>query len=94
MLVENIPDDLSLHSDGRLHLPLSVAFHSLLDQAKHSIEVVSSVWDLTSWDMEPPPNTAKQVMLLHVDAPVCALERLYQWVLCFRVNFCSSDCST
>ncbi|RVE75719.1 hypothetical protein OJAV_G00001680 [Oryzias javanicus] len=64
VLVENIPDDLSLHSDGRLHLPLSVAFHSLLDQAKLSIEVVSSVWDLTSRDMEPPPNTAKQGQLL------------------------------
>ncbi|XP_037546192.1 inactive phospholipase D5 [Nematolebias whitei] len=64
VLVENIPDDLSLSMDGRRHLPLSVGFHSLLDQAKHSVEVVSSVWNLNSWDMEPKPSTAKQGQLL------------------------------
>ncbi|KAM6939851.1 inactive phospholipase D5 [Xenentodon cancila] len=64
VLVENIPDELSLHMDGRLHLPLSVGFHSLLDQAKHSVEVVSSVWDLNSWDVEPTPSNAKQGQVL------------------------------
>jgi len=61
VLVENIPDDLSLHLDGRSHLPLSVGFHSLLDQAKHSIEVVSPVWELNSWDLDTIPNAAQQV---------------------------------
>lgn len=60
-LVENIPDDLSLPMDGRPHLPLSVGFHTLLDQAKHSVEVVSPVWALNPWDLETMPNTAKQV---------------------------------
>uniref|UniRef100_A0A667XEG9 Phospholipase D family member 5 n=1 Tax=Myripristis murdjan TaxID=586833 RepID=A0A667XEG9_9TELE len=64
VLVENIPDDLLLPMNGRLHLPLSVGFHTLLDQAKHSVEVVSPVWDLNSWDMETWPNMAKQGQLL------------------------------
>uniref|UniRef100_A0A3Q3LUD5 Phospholipase D family member 5 n=1 Tax=Mastacembelus armatus TaxID=205130 RepID=A0A3Q3LUD5_9TELE len=58
---ENIPDGLYLSMDGRRHLPLSVGFHELLDQAKHSVEVVSPVWDLNSWDVETMPSTAKQV---------------------------------
>uniref|UniRef100_A0A3Q3H029 Phospholipase D family member 5 n=1 Tax=Kryptolebias marmoratus TaxID=37003 RepID=A0A3Q3H029_KRYMA len=64
ILVENIPDELSLPMDGRRHLPLSLGFHSLLDQAKHSVEVVSSVWNLNSWDVEPKPSTANQGQLL------------------------------
>ncbi|XP_072239868.1 inactive phospholipase D5 [Leuresthes tenuis] len=64
VLVENIPDDLSLHLDGRSHLPLSVGFHSLLDQAQHSIEVVSPVWELNSWDLDTIPNAAQQGELL------------------------------
>lgn len=61
VLVENIPDDLSLPMDVRHHLPLSAGFHSLLDRAKHSVEVVSSAWNLNSWDVEPKPRTAEQV---------------------------------
>uniref|UniRef100_A0A672H1G0 Uncharacterized protein n=1 Tax=Salarias fasciatus TaxID=181472 RepID=A0A672H1G0_SALFA len=61
VLVENIPDKLSLPLDGRPQLPLSAGFHALLDRAKHSVEVVSPVWDLNSWDLEIIPNTAKQV---------------------------------
>ncbi|KAM9314488.1 inactive phospholipase D5-like [Pholidichthys leucotaenia] len=64
VLVENIPDDLSLTVDGRHHLPLSVGFHTLLDQAKYSVEVVSPVWDLNSWDLETIPSNAKQGQLL------------------------------
>ncbi|XP_051802338.1 inactive phospholipase D5 isoform X3 [Acanthochromis polyacanthus] len=64
VLMENIPDDLSLPVDGRPHLPLSAGFHTLLDQAKSSVEVVSPVWDLNSWDLEPKPSTAKQGQLL------------------------------
>ncbi|KAI3352845.1 hypothetical protein L3Q82_019420 [Scortum barcoo] len=63
-LVENIPDDLSLPTDGRPHLPLSVGFHTLLDQAQRSVEVVSPVWALNPWDLETPPSTAKQGQLL------------------------------
>ena len=61
VLVENIPDDLALHMDVRPHLPLSAGFHTLLDQAKHSVEVVSPVWALNPWDPETTPSTAKQV---------------------------------
>lgn len=64
ILVENIPDDMSFSMDGRPHLPLSAGFHTLLDQAKHSLEVVSSVWDLNSWDLETIPNSTKQGQLL------------------------------
>uniref|UniRef100_A0A665SYI9 Uncharacterized protein n=1 Tax=Echeneis naucrates TaxID=173247 RepID=A0A665SYI9_ECHNA len=61
VLVENIPEYLLLPVDGRPHLPLSVGFHTLLDQARRSVEVVSPAWDLNSWDMETPPSAAKQV---------------------------------
>lgn len=61
VLVENIPDDLPFLRDGRRHLPLSVGLHTLLDQAKHSVEVVSPVWDLNSWDLESMASAAKQV---------------------------------
>uniref|UniRef100_I3KRJ3 Phospholipase D family member 5 n=1 Tax=Oreochromis niloticus TaxID=8128 RepID=I3KRJ3_ORENI len=64
VLVENIPDDLSFSMDGRPHLPVFVGFHTLLDQAKHSVEVVSSAWDLNSWDLETIPSPAKQGQLL------------------------------
>ncbi|XP_063333386.1 inactive phospholipase D5-like [Pelmatolapia mariae] len=64
VLVENIPDDLSFSMDGRPHLPVSVGFHTLLDQAKHSVEVVSSAWDLNPWDQETIPSPAKQGQLL------------------------------
>lgn len=60
-LVENIPDDLLLPIDGRPRLPLSAGFHILLDQAKHSVEVVSPVWALNPWDLETTPSTAKEV---------------------------------
>ncbi|XP_063740387.1 inactive phospholipase D5 isoform X2 [Eleginops maclovinus] len=64
VLVENIPDDLSLPLDGGPHLPLSVGFHTLLDQAKHSVEVVSPVWALNPWDLETTPSNGKQGQLL------------------------------
>lgn len=55
-LVENIPEHLSFHADGGPRFPLSAGFHSLLDQARYSVEMVSPVWDLNAWDVE-----AKQV---------------------------------
>ncbi|KAM7393781.1 hypothetical protein PAMP_020630 [Pampus punctatissimus] len=60
VLVENLPDDLAHLIDGRPHLPLSVGFHTLLDQAQRSVEVVSPVWDLNSWELETMASTAKQ----------------------------------
>lgn len=70
--MENIPHDLSLPMDGGPHLPLSVGFHTLLDQAKHSVEVVSPVWNLNPWDQETTPSTAKQVQ----SQPVCIYPRI------------------
>uniref|UniRef100_A0A8C2WEP4 Phospholipase D family member 5 n=1 Tax=Cyclopterus lumpus TaxID=8103 RepID=A0A8C2WEP4_CYCLU len=64
VLVENIPDNLILPMDGKPHLPLSVGFHTLLDKAKHSVEVVSPVWALNPWDLETTPSNAKQGQLL------------------------------
>ncbi|XP_029001720.1 inactive phospholipase D5 isoform X2 [Betta splendens] len=55
VLVENLPDGLSL-----AHLPVAAGFHGLLDRAQHSVEVVSPVWDLNSWDAEPAPGAARQ----------------------------------
>ncbi|KAM8878585.1 inactive phospholipase D5 [Spinachia spinachia] len=64
VLVENIPEDVFLPVGVRPHLPLSVAFHTLLDKAKHSVEVVSPVWALSTWDLEATPSIAKQGRLL------------------------------
>ncbi|XP_068607314.1 inactive phospholipase D5 [Brachionichthys hirsutus] len=63
-LVENLPDDLYPPTNGGHRLPLSVGLHTLLDQAKHSIEVVSPVWALNPWDPETMPSAAKQGQLL------------------------------
>nr|XP_015826154.2 inactive phospholipase D5 isoform X1 [Nothobranchius furzeri] len=64
VLAENIPEEFSLRMDGRHSLPLAVGFHSLLDQAKTSVQVVSSVWNLNSWGLDPVPSAAKQGQLL------------------------------
>lgn len=64
VLVENVPDDCLLPLDAKPNLPLSAGFHTLLDLAKHSIEMVSPVWNLNSWDGETIPDTAKQGQLL------------------------------
>ncbi|KAF7662683.1 hypothetical protein LDENG_00229700 [Lucifuga dentata] len=65
VLVENIPDDLSFPMDGGSHISLSVGFHTLLDQAKRSVEIVSPVWDLNSWNvLETWPSNVKQSQLL------------------------------
>nr|XP_046234893.1 inactive phospholipase D5 [Scatophagus argus] len=63
-LVENIPEDLFLPMNGRPHLPLSAGLHTLLDQAKHSVEVVSPVWALNPRDLETTPSNGKQGQLL------------------------------
>lgn len=55
-LVENIPDGFSFPADSGASVPLSAGLHALLDQAKHSVEVVSPVWDL-----QAEPNVGIQV---------------------------------
>lgn len=55
-LVENIPDGFVFPADGGASMPLSASLHALLDQAKHSVEVVSPVWDL-----QAEPNIGVQV---------------------------------
>ncbi|KAL1005857.1 hypothetical protein UPYG_G00064830 [Umbra pygmaea] len=65
VLVENIPEDLTLSVDGTNHVPLSTGLHSLLDQAKRSVEIVSPVWNLTLWVPKTSwPNSAQQGELL------------------------------
>ncbi|XP_076001852.1 inactive phospholipase D5 [Genypterus blacodes] len=65
VLVENIPHELTLPDEGSGYIPLSVAFLTLLDQAKYSVEVVSPVWDLNCWEAWETWATAiKQSQLL------------------------------
>lgn len=54
-LVENLPDGVSF-PEGGASVPLSAGLHGLLDQAKHSVEVVSPVWEL-----QAEPNAGAQV---------------------------------
>ncbi|KAK7930291.1 hypothetical protein WMY93_006686 [Mugilogobius chulae] len=61
VLVENIPED---YDYSKTSVPLSAGFHTLLDLAKYSIEVVSPVWNLNSRDMETSSGSAKQGQLL------------------------------
>ncbi|XP_057699975.1 inactive phospholipase D5 isoform X1 [Corythoichthys intestinalis] len=46
VLVETIPEELKEHLNGGPHLSLLAGFHTLLDQAKHSVQIVSPVWNL------------------------------------------------
>ncbi|XP_072318328.1 inactive phospholipase D5 isoform X2 [Eucyclogobius newberryi] len=62
VLVENIPRDL-FATNAKTSVPLSAGFHKLLDLAKYSIEVVSPVWNLNSWDTETT-GSVKQGQLL------------------------------
>lgn len=61
VLMETIPEDLQQHLNARPNLPLFVGFHTLLDQAKHSIQVVSPVWNLRPSEKEPVQSTGRQV---------------------------------
>nr|XP_057920150.1 inactive phospholipase D5 isoform X1 [Doryrhamphus excisus] len=62
VLMETIPADLNQHIGP--YLSLSDGFHTLLDQAKHSVQVVSPVWNLRPWDPDTMPSTARQGQLL------------------------------
>ncbi|XP_061844263.1 inactive phospholipase D5 isoform X1 [Nerophis lumbriciformis] len=64
VLMETIPADLNQRMVSRPHLLLSDGFNTLLDLAKHSVQVVSPVWNLSPWDLETMPRTARQGQLL------------------------------
>ncbi|XP_061686919.1 inactive phospholipase D5 isoform X3 [Syngnathoides biaculeatus] len=64
VLMETIPEDLKEHLNARPHLPLFVGFHALLDRAKHSVQVVSPVWNLRPLEEESTPTTGRQGQLL------------------------------
>ncbi|XP_049577240.1 inactive phospholipase D5 isoform X1 [Syngnathus scovelli] len=64
VLMETIPEDLKDHLNGKRNLPLFVGFHTLLDIAKHSVQVVSPVWNLMPSEKETMPNTGRQGHLL------------------------------
>ncbi|KAG9334181.1 hypothetical protein JZ751_008540 [Albula glossodonta] len=61
VLVENIPEDVSLGDNGTAHLPLSLGLHSLLDLATRSVEIVSPDWALTATDAEPGTNQGRRL---------------------------------
>ncbi|XP_030628124.1 inactive phospholipase D5 [Chanos chanos] len=58
VLVENIPEDVSIPQDNSI--PLSVGLHSLLDMARRSVEIVSPRWSLNSSENEYTFPSAKQ----------------------------------
>uniref|UniRef100_A0A671PQ90 PLD-like domain-containing protein n=1 Tax=Sinocyclocheilus anshuiensis TaxID=1608454 RepID=A0A671PQ90_9TELE len=59
VLVENIPEDLSiLYKDT---VSLATGLRELLDQAHRSVEIVSPWWALNSTEYESKPPQAKQV---------------------------------
>ncbi|XP_052428051.1 inactive phospholipase D5 [Carassius gibelio] len=62
VLVENIPEDLSIpHQDT---VSLAAGLHELLDQAHRSVEIVSPWWALNSTEYESKPPQAKQGQIL------------------------------
>ncbi|XP_077575235.1 inactive phospholipase D5 [Stigmatopora nigra] len=64
VLVETIPEDLREHLNGRPHLPLLAGFHTLLDQAKHSVQIVSPVWNLRPSEIKTMESTETLGQLL------------------------------
>ncbi|KAL2083307.1 hypothetical protein ACEWY4_021080 [Coilia grayii] len=64
VIVENIPEDVSLPHNGTT--PLTSGLHTLLDLATRQIEIVSPHWNLNSTEYESSIPTAKQGrFLLH-----------------------------
>ncbi|KAK3522887.1 hypothetical protein QTP86_006347 [Hemibagrus guttatus] len=62
MLVENIPEDISISHEGTTSLTAGI--HGLLDLAQKSVEVVSPWWDLNSTEQDARFPQAKQGRLL------------------------------
>ncbi|XP_046699428.1 inactive phospholipase D5 isoform X3 [Silurus meridionalis] len=65
VLVENIPEDISISHEGTTSL--TAGLHSLLDLAQKSVEIVSPWWDLNSTEQDSRFPQAKQQgrLLLH-----------------------------
>lgn len=60
VLVENIPEDVSIPYKGTI--PLNAGLHELLDQAHRFVEIVSPWWSLNSSKNEFELSQAKQVI--------------------------------
>ncbi|XP_076872225.1 inactive phospholipase D5 isoform X2 [Brachyhypopomus gauderio] len=58
VLVENIPEDISISYEGTM--PLAMGLHNLLNLAKKSVEIVSPEWDLNTTEHESRFPRAKQ----------------------------------
>lgn len=59
MLVENIPEDLSITYKDTVSL--AAGLRELLEQAHRSVEIASPWWALNSTEYESKPPQAKQV---------------------------------
>lgn len=59
VLVENIPEDISISHEGTMSL--TAGLHGLLDLAQKSVEIVSPWWDLNSTEQDSRFPQAKQV---------------------------------
>ncbi|XP_026883982.1 inactive phospholipase D5 isoform X2 [Electrophorus electricus] len=62
VLVENIPEDISISPEGTM--PLATGLHNLLDLAQKSVEIVSPWWALNATEQESHFPHAKQGQLL------------------------------
>ncbi|KAB5518314.1 hypothetical protein PHYPO_G00164290 [Pangasianodon hypophthalmus] len=62
VLVENIPEDISISHEGTTSL--TAGLHGLLDLAQKSVEIVSPWWDLNSTEQDSRFPQAKQGRLL------------------------------
>ncbi|KAI7805369.1 putative inactive phospholipase D5-like [Triplophysa rosa] len=62
VLVENIPEDLSIPYKGTI--PLNAGLHELLEQARRFVEIVSPWWALNSSKNEFLIPQAKQGEIL------------------------------
>lgn len=61
VLVENIPEDMSVSHEGTTSL--TAGLHSLLDLAQKSVTIVSPWWDLNTTEQDSRFSQAKQVCL-------------------------------
>ncbi|XP_072526848.1 inactive phospholipase D5-like isoform X2 [Salminus brasiliensis] len=62
VLVENIPEDISIPHEGTV--PLVVGLHRLLSLSQRSVEIVSPLWELNSTDHSSYFTHGKQGQLL------------------------------
>ncbi|KAI4890966.1 hypothetical protein NFI96_031552, partial [Prochilodus magdalenae] len=62
VIVENIPEDISVPQEGTI--PLTTGLHGLLDLAQKTVEIVSPLWALNSTDLKSRFPQVKQGPLL------------------------------